>query len=238
MNNLEGLIEKFVPLQETIGVDFKNKELLITAFIHRSFLNENDWVKLPHNERLEFLGDAVLELSVTEYLYKNYPEHNEGILTAWRAALVNSTMLSKKSSELGYEDYLLLSKGEKKDTGKSRQFILANAFEAVVGAMFLDRGFETCHEFIIRTLIKPELESIIAMGAFLDAKSHFQERAQEIVKTTPLYKVVEEWGPDHDKHFKIAVMLGDEQVAIGEGSSKKEAEEQAAREAFRVKGWK
>ncbi len=238
MNNLDELAEKFAGLEKKLAINFKDKNLLITAFIHRSFLNENGWMSLPHNERLEFLGDAVLELAVTNYLYANYPEQNEGVLTSWRSGLVNSNMLSQKAQQLGFEDYLLLSKGEQKETGKSRQFIMENCFEAFVGAIYLDQGYEACREFIERELIQKELDNLIENQRFLDAKSYFQEKAQEIVKITPTYGVVEESGPDHNKRFKVGLYLGEELVATGEGSSKKEAEEDAAKNAFKEKGWR
>lgn len=237
MTSLSDLIEKFKPLEEKIGIQFNDKSLLITAFIHRSFLNENDWVNLPHNERMEFLGDAVLELITTNYLYNNYPKENEGVLTSWRSGLVNSSMLSKKAGELGFEEYLLLSKGEQKESGKARQFIMENCFESLIGAMYLDQGYEMCRKFVEEKLIKPEIENLIKNQSFLDAKSYFQEKAQEIVKITPTYKVLEESGPDHNKHFKIGVYLGEELAASGEGYSKKEAEEEAAKNAFKEKGW-
>ncbi len=236
-NNFENLLVKFKNLEDSLGINFQNKELLVAAFIHRSFLNENEWMHLPHNERLEFLGDAVLELVVTQYLYSHYPNENEGTLTVWRSSLVNSMMLAKKSTELNFENYLLLSKGEQKDTGKARVFILANTFESYIGALFLDQGIEPCRRLIEKELIKKELQEIIANGSFIDAKSHFQEKAQEIEKLTPVYKVLEEWGPDHDKHFKVGLYLGEEEIATGQGMSKKEAEEAAAQAGFRAKGW-
>lgn len=237
-DNFEKLLPVFKELEDSLKIEFKNKELLVSAFIHRSFLNENEWMHLPHNERLEFLGDAVLELVVTQYLYSNYPKEDEGTLTTWRSALVNSVMLAKKSNELKFEEFLLLSKGEQKDTGKSRMFILANVFESYIGALFLDQGIEPCRKLIESEIIAKELHTIIKDGSFIDAKSHFQEKAQEIEKITPVYKVLDEWGPDHDKHFKVGLYLGEEEIASGEGMSKKEAEEEAAKAGFRAKGWK
>jgi len=229
-------MKDFSPLEKKLNISFKNKDLLIQAFVHRSYLNENPDFYLEHNERLEFLGDAVLELVVTNYLFRNYPKESEGMLTNWRAALVNSKMLARIAEELGFNDLLLLSKGEAKETGKARQFILANTFEAFVGALYLDQGYESCEKFIKTYLIK-ELPRILELGLFRDAKSRFQEEAQERVGITPTYKVLSESGPDHAKNFVIGVFLEKELVAKGEGSSKQEAEEEAAKKGLTVKGW-
>jgi ribonuclease-3 len=229
-------MKEFLILEKKLGLNFNNKNLLVEAFCHRSFLNENPNFGLNHNERLEFLGDAVLELAVTEYLYKKYPEKNEGELTSWRAALVNAKMLGDLARELGFNDFLLLSKGEKKETGKGRQYILANTFEALIGAIYLDQGYEACKEFIEKHLIK-KIPEIIEKGLFKDPKTRFQEEAQERVKITPSYKVLDEWGPEHAKHFLVGVFLGDELIAKGEGSSKQEAEQEAAKNALKIKGW-
>lgn len=218
-----------------MGVEFKNKDLLIQAFVHRSYLNENPKFYLDQNERLEFLGDAVLELIVTEYLFKNY-KNSEGELTNWRAALVNSQSLAKISKELGFEDYLLLSRGEARDTGKARQYILANTIEAFLGALYLDNGLEVARVLIEEHLIK-KLPHILKEGLYIDDKSHFQEESQERVKITPTYKVMKEWGPDHAKDFVVGVFLDKNLVAEGRGSSKQEAEEQAAKLGLKVKGW-
>ena len=229
-------MKDFSPLEKKLNLPFKNKDLLIQAFVHRSYLNENPDFYLTHNERLEFLGDAVLELVVTEYLYKKYPKKAEGGLTNWRAALVNAKQLSKIAQNLGFNDFLLLSQGETKETGKSRQYILANTFEALIGAIYLDQGYKKAEEFIEKKLIK-ELPEIIRRGLDRDAKSHFQEEAQEIVGITPTYQVLKEWGPEHAKHFIIGVFLDKELVAKGEGSSKQEAEEAAAKNALEIKNW-
>jgi ribonuclease-3 len=229
-------MKNFDLLEKKLNINFKDKDLLITAFCHRSFLNENPEFYLPHNERLEFLGDAVLELVVTEYLYKNYPDKNEGELTNWRAALVNARMLSEIARNLGFNDFLLLSRGEEKETGKARMYILANTFEAFIGALYLDQGYKACKDFIEKHLIV-KLPEIIEKGLFKDAKSRFQEEAQERVGITPTYKVLEEFGPDHAKHFIVGVFLKDELVAKGEGSSKQEAELEAAKKALQIKGW-
>ena len=226
----------FSILEKKLDLKFKNKDLLVQAFVHRSFLNENLDFKLSHNERLEFLGDAVLEQIVTEHLYKEYPEKSEGELTSLRAALVNAKMLAKIAQDLEFNNFLLLSQGEAKEEGKARQYILANTFESFIGSLYLDQGLDICRKFIKNNLIK-ELPFIIESGIFKDAKSRFQEEAQEKTGLTPVYNVLEEWGPDHDKKFVIGVFLGEELIAKGEGSSKQEAEEEAAKEALKVKNW-
>jgi len=222
-------------LELKIGVKFDNQDLLRQALVHRSYLNENPDFSLEDNERLEFLGDAVLEIVVTEYLYRNYP-NPEGELTNWRAALVNAKMLSGKADHLGVNDYLLLSRGEDKDKGRARQYILANAFEALVGAIFLDQGYEKVSRFIKREILK-ELPQIIKQKLYQDPKSSFQEEAQDKFGLTPVYKVVKEWGPDHAKQFTVGVYLDQELVAEGQGVSKQEAQEKAAEAALRKKGW-
>jgi ribonuclease-3 len=229
-------MKDFSQLEKKLKLKFKNKDLLIQAFIHRSFLNENPDFKLPHNERLEFLGDAVLEQIVTEYLFQSYPQKAEGELTSWRAALVNAKMLAKIAQNTGFNDFLLLSLGESKETGKARQYILANTFEAFIGALYLDQGLSSCKDFIEKNLIK-ELPHIIEAGLFKDSKSCFQEEAQERTGITPIYKVLEEWGPDHARRFIVGVFLEKELVAKGEGSSKQEAEEEAAKRALKAKKW-
>ena len=229
-------MKDFSPLEKKLGLKFKNKDLLIQAFCHRSYLNEKPDFYLTNNERLEFLGDAVLELVVTEDIYQNYPEKPEGELTNWRAALVNSKFLGKLARDLDFNDFLLLSKGEAKELGKARLYILANTFEALIGAVYLDRGYKICQEFIKKHLM-PKLPDILEKGAFRDAKSRFQEEAQERTGITPLYKVLEEWGPDHAKHFIIGVFLNEELVAKGDGSSKQEAEEEAAKNGLEIKNW-
>jgi ribonuclease-3 len=230
-------MKNFLILEKNLGLEFKNRDLLIEAFCHRSYLNEHPDFYLPHNERLEFLGDAVLELIVTEYLYKKYPEKNEGELTNWRAALVNAKTLGELAKDLGFNDFLLLSKGEEKETGKARLYILANTFEALIGAIYLDQGYEVAKNFVEKNLIERKLPEIIEKGLFKDPKTRFQEEAQERVKITPTYKVLEEWGPDHAKHFVVGVFLGNELIAKGEGTSKQEAEEEAAKNALKIKGW-
>lgn len=225
----------FTKLEKKLAVDFKNKELLKQAFCHRSYLNESPDAFREHNERLEFLGDAVLELVVTEYLFKNYP-NPEGEMTNWRAALVNAQTLSQIAEKLDFGSFLLLSRGEAKDTGKARQYILANTFEAFLGALYLDAGLETSRKFIEKQVVK-ELPRILKEGSHIDAKSKFQEKAQEKVKITPHYQVLKEWGPDHEKTFVVGAFLGDKLVAQGEGTSKQEAEEAAAEAGLAAKKW-
>jgi ribonuclease-3 len=229
-------MKDFKKLEKKLNLSFKNKNLLSQAFCHRSYLNENPDIDFGNNERLEFLGDAVLELVVTKHLYEDYPEKPEGELTSWRAALVNTKMLSETSNEIGFDDFLLLSKGESQEKGKARQFILADTFEAFLGSLYLDQGYEACDEFIKKYLIK-KLPEVIKKGLFKDFKSSFQEKAQEKAGITPVYKVLKEWGPDHAKEFVMGVYLEDELVAEGGGSSKQEAEEEAARIALQNKNW-
>ena len=229
-------MKDFDILENKLGLKFKNKDILKQAFTHRSYLNENPDLKLEQNERLEFLGDAVVELIITEHLYKEYPEKSEGDLTNWRAALVNAKMMTSVAEELGFNDFLLLSKGESKELGKARAYILANTFEAFLGALYLDSGFKTCDEFIKKNLLV-NLPSIIKDGSYKDAKSKFQEEAQERVSITPSYKVLKESGPDHDKIFLVGVFLDDQIIAEGKGSSKREAESAAAELALDVKKW-
>ncbi len=228
--------KNFQELQKKLGIKFKNKDLLKQAFIHRSYLNENPGFSLGHNERLEYLGDAVLELIVTDYLYKNYPDLAEGEMTSLRAALVNSQMLLQISDRLGFNDYLYLSKGEAKEISRGRQYILANTFEAFIGALYLDQGYKIAEEFILKNLI-PELKNVIEKKLWRDSKSLFQEAAQERVGITPTYEVLEASGPDHAKKFKIGVYLEKELVASGDGASKNEAEQQAAENALKIKNW-
>ncbi|MEZ0209178.1 MAG: ribonuclease III [Candidatus Paceibacterota bacterium] len=217
-------------------ITFTNDTLLEQAFIHRSFINENPRSGLEHNERLEFLGDAVLELVVTEYLYATYPHHNEGDLTAYRSALVNAVTLGEVADELSFNSMMKLSKGEAKDVSRARSSILADAYEAFVGALYLDQGYDAVKTFISRTLLI-RTEDIIKQGLYKDAKSFTQEKAQEIYSVTPSYKVLSEEGPDHDKRFKVGIYFADDLVAEGEGRSKQEAETSAARNAIEVKKW-
>lgn len=228
----------FKTFAKKLGVNFLDISLLQTACTHRSYLNEVKNAKVEHNERLEFLGDAVLELVVTDFLYKKYPKKNEGDLTAYRSALVNTNSLSKVADHIGINDYLILSKGEAKDTGRARAIILADAVEAIIGAVYLDQGYETAEAFIARSILEViKIEDIISKRLWLDAKSRFQERAQEVTGQTPIYRTVKETGPDHDKQFTVGVFIGDTQVALGMGPSKNEAEQKAAEKAIEIKGW-
>jgi ribonuclease-3 len=222
-------------LEKKLGVKFNNQQLLIQALTHRSYLNENPDFALEHNERLEFLGDAVLELVVTEYLYNNFP-NPEGELTNWRAALVKAETLAQISDTLGINDYLFLSKGEAKDTGRARHYILANAIEAIIGAIYLDSGYEKVKSFLIKNVVS-QLPEILEKGAHRDAKSVFQEEAQDRVSITPTYEVMKEWGPDHAKHFRVGVFLNGDLVAEGEGASKQEAQLEAAKNGLKEKNW-
>jgi len=222
-------------LEKRIKIKFNNKDLLQQSLVHRSYLNENPEFHLSDNERLEFLGDAVLEIAVTDYLYRNYP-NPEGDLTNWRAALVNAKMLANVASQLEINNYLLLSHGESKDNGRARNYILANALEALIGAVYLDQGYEKSKEFIEKEIIK-ELPEVIEQKLYQDPKSRFQEESQERVGITPSYKVIKEWGPDHDKQFIIGAYLEEELIAESQGSSKQEAQEKAAEAALKEKKW-
>lgn len=225
----------FEELEEILQTKINNKDLYLSAFTHRSYLNEHRSFHLPHNERLEFLGDAVLELCATEYLYRNYP-HPEGELTNFRSALVNYKILSGIAGRLGFEKYLFMSRGEAKDTGRARQVILANCIEAVIGAMYLDGGYQACTNFIGREILV-ELENIIEDGKYMDPKSRLQELVQEKIGVTPHYQVLSETGPDHNKTFTVAAMVGEKQVGQGAGPSKQEAEIAAAENSLKEPKW-
>ncbi|MDP2656549.1 MAG: ribonuclease III [bacterium] len=228
----------FTTLQKKIGVTFKKLDTLRQAFVHRSYLNENPSFHLEHNERLEFLGDAVLELIVTDYLYDTYSTATEGEMTNWRASVVNSKMLAQIAGDIDINDCLYLSRGEAKDaTGKARQYILANAFESLIGAIYLDQGYKSTEKFL-HTYLIPRLPEIIEKHLDVDPKSRFQEIAQEQTKITPHYDVLEETGPDHAKWFKMGLYIGKDLVATGEGESKQEAQVDAARNGLREKNWK
>lgn len=227
--------KKVKKLEKEIGVEFNDKNILLQALTHRSYINENPGWGMDHNERLEFLGDAVLELVVTDHLYANYP-NPEGELTNWRASIVNSSLLSEISSKFDLNEYLLLSKGESRDTGRARQYILANTVESLIGSIYLDRGYDSAKEFILKFIVT-ELSRIIDEKLYRDPKSIFQEKAQEYNGATPTYEVMKEWGPDHAKNFEIGVYLGDELMGSGEGTSKQEAQQEAAKNALEKKGW-
>jgi len=226
----------FKDLEAKIGITFNNKDLLKQAFVHRSYLNENPKFPLSHNERLEFLGDAVLELIVTDFLYQKYPAKQEGELTSLRAGIVNALTLSEVGKELGFNEFLLLSRGESRDLGKARQYILANTIEALIGAIYLDRGFESARQFV-KSFILSKLEEILAKETWRDPKSFVQEMAQEHFGVTPSYKVLQESGPDHNKVFVVGIFFGKKLIASGKGSSKQEAEQMAARQAAEIYNW-
>ena len=229
-------MKDFNTFQKTIGVEFNDLELLRQAFTHRSYLNEHRGEVAGHNERLEFLGDAVLELIATRFLYEKYPEHAEGDLTAYRAALVNAVTCAEVANQIGMNDFLLLSRGEAKDTGRARNILLANAFEALVGAIYLDQGYDAARQFINKHLF-PKIDHIVRERLWQDAKSALQERVQEYDGVTPSYAVLRETGPDHDKRFIVGVYVKDALLAEGDGKSKQEAEQSAARVALDKKGW-
>ncbi|MFH1855529.1 MAG: ribonuclease III [bacterium] len=223
------IMTKLEGLEKEMGIDFKNKQLLNKAFVHRSFLNENNTAN-ESNERLEFLGDAVLELIITEFLYEKYKK-NEGELTAIRSALVRGKNLSDIADTLGLYDYLLLSIGEKKSSQKAKSLILANTLEALIGAIYLDQGYETAKQFIIEN-VASNVDTVLRERLYIDSKSELQEKVQEIHKLTPHYKVIKEKGPDHNKNFTSGVFVGEDLVTEGEGSSKNLAEQDAATKAL------
>jgi len=225
----------FSAAAEKLDLSFKSLELLEEALTHRSYLNENRMSK-AHNERLEFLGDAVLELATTRFLYDKFPEKPEGDLTSYRAALVNTYSISEVAQQLGVNDMLLLSKGEKRDTGRARQIILANAFEALLGAIYLDQGYDAADTFVRKHLF-PKLDSVLKEKSWQDAKSRFQEASQEKAGATPHYRTIDETGPDHDRQFTVGAFVGSEEVSRGKGKSKQEAEQDAAKKGLTKKGW-
>ncbi len=226
----------FAAFASMIGAQFNTLGLLAEALTHRSYLNEHRDFPGNHNERLEFLGDAVLELAATRFLFDKFPHKPEGELTAFRAALVNTVSLAQSAQKLGLGDYLLLSKGEAKDTGRARDVILADAFEAVIGALYLDQGYDAAERFIADNLYG-KIERVVTERAWQDPKSRFQEVAQSKKGVTPRYQLVGEEGPDHDKRFMVGVYLDDTEVARGEGKSKQEAEQDAAKNALTKTGW-
>ena len=226
----------FSVLAKHLNLSFNNLNLLIEALTHRSYLNEHREYTGSHNERLEFLGDAVLELATTDFLYKKFPAKPEGELTSYRAALVNTVSLAESAQALGINDYLLLSKGEAKDTGRARDVILADAFEAIIGAIYLDSGYASAESFIAKNLYE-KIDNVIAKRSYQDAKSRFQEVAQEKRGITPSYETLSEVGPDHNKRFTVGVFIGSSEIARGEGQSKQEAEQSAASAALDKTGW-
>jgi ribonuclease-3 len=216
--------------RDSLGFEFSNLDLLITAFTHRSYVNEHRKSVSEHNERLEFLGDAVLELVVTDFLFRNYSEP-EGILTSWRAALVRTESIGDAGNKLGYESLIRMSRGEKQGSDRARMQILANAFEALIGAIYLERGYEDAATFITKN-ISSKLDAIIVEGSWRDPKSHLQEVMQRKDGVTPRYVVIEEVGPDHDKIFTLGVYSGDRLISKGTGPSKQAAQQEAAKEAL------
>jgi ribonuclease-3 len=213
-----------------LGFEFSNIDYLVTALTHRSYVNEHKKSVSEHNERLEFLGDAVLELVVTDYLYRNYAEP-EGILTSWRSSLVRTESIGDAGDKLGYESLLRMSRGEKNGSPRARQQILANAFEALIGAIYLERGYEEAEKFITKHILS-KLEDILASGSWRDPKSHLQEVSQRVDGHTPVYRVLSEEGPDHDKVFTLGVYVGDKLMGKGSGSSKQNAQQEAAKAAL------
>lgn len=216
--------------REKLGFEFKNIDYLVTALTHRSYVNEHKKSVSEHNERLEFLGDAVLELVVTDYLFRNFSDP-EGTLTSWRAALVRTESIGEAGDALGYEPLLRMSRGEKNGSRRARQQILANAFEAVIGAVYLERGYADAEVFISKHILS-KLDGILKSGSWRDPKSHLQEVSQRIDNQTPQYRVLEEVGPDHDKIFTLGVFVGDKLMGQGVGPSKQQAQQQAARAAI------
>lgn len=230
-------MKDFSKLEKEIGVKFNDVNLLKQSVVHRSYLNEHPKFELHHNERLEFLGDAVLEIIVTEHLFRTFPDTPEGDLTNWRASLVNANMLAEVAHDIKLEEYLYLSKGESKDSNsKARQYILANAVEALIGAVYLDQKINIAKKFILKKIVS-KLDNILANKLYQDPKSKFQEKAQEIYKITPHYKVLKESGPDHDKIFEIGLYIDNQLVARGQGSSKQEAQVDAAAKGIKKEGW-
>ncbi len=236
MTDMSDIEQSLTNLQKKLGVTFVDPQHLLTAITHRSYLNEHREAKQDHNERYEFLGDAVLELVVTDFLFQKYPEKPEGELTAVRAALVNTISISEAGVRLGINDFLLLSKGEERDTGRARQYILANAFEAIIGAIYLDQGYESAKNFIGDELFDLT-DTIVAKRLWQDAKSRFQELAQEHTNITPSYDMISQVGPDHDRVFTVGVFLGSEKIGEGKGRSKQEAEQEAALKAIEARNW-
>jgi ribonuclease-3 len=224
-------MEEISKLEKKLKLNFKDKNMLRMAFIHRSYLNEHPEERLGQNERLEFLGDSVLGMVVSKHLFIEYPNQPEGDLTNFRSSLVNAKMLSKAAVRLHLGNYLYLSKGEEATGGRNRQYIMANTFEALIGAIFLDQGLDAAEAFI-KKFILPNLKEILEKNLYKDFKSQLQERAQEKYGVTPTYKVIEERGPDHAKTFKTAVFIEQKKIAAGEGNSKQEAEQKTAKVAL------
>jgi ribonuclease-3 len=223
----------FKELEQKLGIVFHDQELLQTAFVHRSFVNEHKQQQYKDNERLEFLGDAVLELIITEYLYKKYKTAAEGELTNIRSAVVRKENLAKVAQKLNLGKYLRLSRGEEKSGGRTKDYLLANTCEALIGCLFLDQGLKVCEHFVHQYII-PTIKTILQKKLYIDAKSALQEYTQDKLHITPTYKVLEDKGPDHDKTFTMGVFLNEKLIAKGSGSSKRKAEEQAAYKALQT----
>jgi ribonuclease-3 len=226
-------MEDLKNLEKILKIKFKDISLLDTAVTHRSYLNENADGAKTNNERLEFLGDAVLELITSEYLFSEYPDREEGDLTSFRAATVRTTTLAETSRELGFGKYLKMSKGEEESGGKDKDYLLANLFEAILGAIYLDKGYSACKEYIYRVLI-PKVGKIVEERLDIDPKTKLQELTQSMFKETPMYEVIKEEGPDHDKLFTVQAKIASKDLGIGQGTSKQKAEEEAARESLQV----
>jgi len=230
------MLNRYESLEQQIKISFENRGLLDTAFVHKSYMNEHRDRKKEHNERLEFLGDAVLELVVTDFLYRSYPNQGEGVLTNWRSALVKGKHLSEIAQKLDLGLYLYLSRGEERSGGRKKNYILANTLEALIGAIYLDKGYDAAHTFIDGFILK-QLGSILEKGQHIDAKSRLQEISQEVEGVTPEYNLVTEEGPDHNKIFTMGAYIKGELVAQGSGSSKQKAEQEAAEAALKNKEW-
>ena len=229
-------MNRYSELEKNLKLNFKDKSILDNAFVHKSYLNEHKDSKAEHNERLEFLGDAVLELVVTDYLFRQYPDKGEGILTNWRSALVQGRNLAQIASELNLGFYLYLSRGEEQSGGRKKNYLLANTLEALIGATYLDCGYDAAKKFIYEYVLT-RLGSILDQGLYIDSKSRFQEVAQEVESITPEYHMLKEEGPDHDKVFTMGAFLGETLIAEGKGSSKQNAEQDAAKNAIKAKNW-
>lgn len=219
-------------LESKIRIKFKNPVLLEMVFVHKSYINENKTEVKEDNERLEFLGDAVLELVTTEFLFESFPDAQEGQLTSFRSALVKGNHLSEVARQLELGEYLLLSHGEEKSGGREKNYILANVLEALIGAIYLDRGFITAHKFISKFILI-KLGDILKKGLHIDAKSKLQEIYQDKMGITPIYSVLSENGPDHNKNFEVGVYVGEKLIGKGTGSSKQKAEQDAAVQALK-----
>ncbi|MFA5744883.1 MAG: ribonuclease III [Candidatus Paceibacterota bacterium] len=233
---MRAFMPDFLTFSKQLGVSFNDINLLIEALTHRSYLNEHRDYAGSHNERLEFLGDAVLELAATDFLFKKFPAKPEGDLTSYRAALVNTVSLAESAQAIGINDYLLLSKGEAKDIGRARDVILADAFEAIIGAIYLDAGYAGAEAFIAKNLYT-KIDEVIAKRSYQDAKSRFQEASQEKRSMTPRYETLSEEGPDHAKLFTVGVFIDTKEIARGEGQSKQEAEQSAAEAGLKKMQW-